>query len=40
VATLDKRHDIESQVERRNDAVRAQGTVREFITHMNPANQT
>jgi hypothetical protein len=40
VAALDKRHDIESQVERRNDAVRAQGTVREFITHMNPANQT
>jgi hypothetical protein len=38
VATLDKMHDIESQVERRNDAVRAQGTVRESTTHMNPAN--
>jgi hypothetical protein len=29
-ATLDKIHDIEWQVERRNDAVRAQGTVREY----------
>ena len=38
VAMLNKRHDIESQVERRNDAVRAQGTVRESTTHMNPAN--
>jgi hypothetical protein len=38
VATLDKRHDIESQVKRRNDAVRAQGTVRKSTTHMNPAN--
>ncbi len=37
-ATLDKMHDIEWQVERRNDAVRAQGMVRESITYMNPAN--
>jgi hypothetical protein len=37
-ATLDKRQDIEWQVERRNDTVRAQGTVRESTTHMNPTN--
>jgi hypothetical protein len=38
VATLDKRHGIESQVERRSSAVTAQGTVKESTTHMNPAN--
>jgi hypothetical protein len=34
VATLDKGNDIQSQVERSNDAIGVQGTVRESTTHV------
>lgn len=34
-----KRNDTVSQFDkRRNDAVRAQGTIREFTSHLNPPN--
>lgn len=38
VALLNKGHDIKSQIERSNEAVRAQGTVRASTTNINLAN--